>query len=256
MEPPHRAIGPLISVLVGAEVMLDEEANRVALVAREREALAHAIEHPRADLGVTVKVNAVLGEGPRRNLTDVVEERRPADERAANRLPHDLLGVCPDVLVLPTILLGEIDRGLELGEQEGQDVRDVQPLECRIDLRAHQHLLDRAAQPSLVRLDETRGMLDGELGHAIRRLVTGLRDRTCQFEQDDRVGLDEAAHGVGLSQHGSCSYHNSTQELPLVRVVPVCATQCRVGSQNGSYRSPSRAFRESRAFTPSFPTSP
>ena len=59
MEPAHGAVGPLLAVLVRAQVMLDEEADRLALVAREREPRVDLVEHPRADLGVTVEVDAV-----------------------------------------------------------------------------------------------------------------------------------------------------------------------------------------------------
>ena len=79
------------------------------------------VEHPRADLGVTVEVHAVGRERARRDLADVVEQRGPAHERAPHRLPHDLLGVRPDVLVLASGLLDEIDGRLELGEQHAQD---------------------------------------------------------------------------------------------------------------------------------------
>ena len=58
MEAAHRAVGPLLAVLVRAQVMLDEEADRLPLVAREREAPLHAVEHARADLGVAVEVHA------------------------------------------------------------------------------------------------------------------------------------------------------------------------------------------------------
>ena len=55
VEPAHGAVGPLLAVLVRAQVVLDEEADRLALVAREREPRAASCRtsarRPRRDRG-------------------------------------------------------------------------------------------------------------------------------------------------------------------------------------------------------------
>src|SRR5258706_10578360 len=59
MEAAHGAVGPLLAVLVRAQVMLDEETDRLAFIAREVEPRVDLVEHARADLGVTVKMQSV-----------------------------------------------------------------------------------------------------------------------------------------------------------------------------------------------------
>jgi hypothetical protein len=198
VKPAHRAVAPLRRVLVGPQVVLDQEADGVALVAREREPPVDPIEHPGADLGVAVKVDTFVGECPGRHLAHVVQQRGPADQGPAHGLPHDLLGVGPDVLVLPAFLLDEVDRGLELGEQQRQDPRLVQPLEREVDIAAHQRVLDGGAQPLPVGVGEANRVFRSERRDAVGGdSPTIIGNRTCYFEQYDRVRLDERPQAVG-----------------------------------------------------------
>ena len=211
VEPAHRAVGPLIAVLVGSQVVLDQEPDRLALVAREREPLVDLVEHPRADLGVAVEVDALGGERARRDLADVVEQRGPPDQRALDGLPDHLLGVVPHVLVLAPGLLDQIHRGRQLGEQHAERRRDPQPLQRGVDVPPHQHLLHRGAQPALVRVREAVRVFAHHVGHAAGRPAALLvRDRSRDLEEHDGVSLQEGAHpicGCGLAGHRPRSYH-------------------------------------------------
>jgi hypothetical protein len=137
--------------------------------------------------------------------SDVVEQGGPADERTAHGLPHDLLGVRPDVLVLAAGLLDEVDGGLELGEEDRQDAGLVEPLESGVDVPAEQELLHGGAEARLVGVGEAGGVLLAELGDGVRRPAAFVHgDRAGDLDEDDRIGLDEGAQtaGQGLRGHG------------------------------------------------------
>src|ERR1019366_2137106 len=80
-ESPDRAVGPVGRVLVGAQVMEHEKANRLferRLRREEAKAPIELVEHPGPDLGVAEKVDLAVGrDRPRLDLPDVVRERRP-----------------------------------------------------------------------------------------------------------------------------------------------------------------------------------
>ncbi len=205
MEPSNRGVGPLVAVLVGAQVVLDQEANGLALVASEREAAVDLVEHARADLGVAVEVDAIGREGPRRNLADVVEQGGPAHQRAAHGLLDHLLGVGPHVLVLAPGLLDEVDGGLELGEQHAQHAHLLQPLERFVDVASHEGLLHRGAQARLVGLCEAGRMVPGDLGDRVGWHPPFGRDGPGDLDDDDGIRLDEIADAIGcalLGRHG------------------------------------------------------
>jgi hypothetical protein len=196
VEATHGAVGPRVAVLVRAQVMLHEEADRLALVARKREARRHAVEHARTDLCVTVEVHALGGERARRHLPDVVQQCGPADERATHRLLDDLLRVRPDVLVLAARLLDEIDRRLELGEQHAQDARVLHPLERSVDIAAHEGLLHGVLEARLVGICESRCVILRDTRDGIGRGASLLGDRSCDLDENDGIDLDETANTV------------------------------------------------------------
>ena len=120
---PDGAVGPVLFVLVRAEVVEDEEADRLlerGLRAEEDEATIELVEHAGPHLGVTEEVHlAVRADRAGLHLSDVVEERGPADLEARGGLADDLLGVLPDVLV-PPLAVAEADHGVHLGEEGGE----------------------------------------------------------------------------------------------------------------------------------------
>src|ERR1019366_6650505 len=104
-EAANGAVGPVGRVLIGPEVMEDEEAHRLfqrRLRGEETESAIEFVEHASPDLGVTEEVDlAVGGDRPRLDLSDVVEQRRPPELEPRDGLPDDLLRVLPHVLVAP-----------------------------------------------------------------------------------------------------------------------------------------------------------
>ena len=260
MKPAHRGIGPLLAVLIRAQVMLHEKADLLALVAREREPTVDLVEHPRADFGVTVKVHAVVGKRTSRNFADVMEKRGPTYEWAPHGLLHDLLRVCPHVLVLAPGLLHEIHRGLELGKQHAHDPALLHPFERSVDVVPHERLLDGNAQAGLVGLLEPWRVLLSYSGDAVGRCPAFGRNRPSDLDHDDGIGLDEAANAVRcalLGRHaGDTPNTDYLLDEQLVPIVLKARAPCRVVLPSTIFRKPSSRCPASRDFTPGSPRSP
>ena len=61
IEPAHRRVGPARLVVVGAQVVQDQEPDLVRVGLVEPEALGDRLEHARAHLGVAVEVTLPSG---------------------------------------------------------------------------------------------------------------------------------------------------------------------------------------------------
>ena len=150
-EAAHRAVGPRGVVAGGAEVMEDQEANRLAerfLVDEERRPALHLVEHARADLGVTEEVDLAIGaDAARADLPDVVEERGPAHLDAPFRLAHDLLRVLPHVFVTP-LPIAETDERFHVRKERVEGPGGEERVEALFGMLAHQHQIE--AHPHVV----------------------------------------------------------------------------------------------------------
>ena len=139
-EPADGAVGPRLLVLVGAQVMQDQKPHgflQRRLRREEGEAAVELLEHARPDLGVAEEVDLAVGaDRPGLHLADVVEERRPPDLEPLGRLPHDLLGVLPDVLV-PPLAVTEADHRVDLGEDCREGAVEEERVEPELGIVSH-----------------------------------------------------------------------------------------------------------------------
>ena len=206
VEAANGAVGPLIAVLVRAQVVLHQEADRLALVACEGEARVDLVEHARADFGVAVEVDTVGRERARRDFADVVEQRGPADERAADRLPDDLLRVRPDVFVLATGFLDEVDRRFQLGEEDAEDARLLHPLEGGVDVAAADCVFHRRAETGGVGVRKSDSMILRDARNLLRRRSAFVRDGARDLDENDGVDLDERADARCCSVRHACDF--------------------------------------------------
>ena len=74
----------------------------------------------------------------------------------------------------------------------------VQPLERRVDVAAHERLLHRGAQARLVGVREPDSVVLRDARDGVGRRAAFVRDRTRDLDEDDRIGLDEPAHALGV----------------------------------------------------------
>ena len=162
-EAAHGAVGPVGRVLVGAQVVQDEEAHRVLerrLGREEAEAPVELVEHARPDLGVAEEVDLAVGrDRARLHLPDVVEERGPADLEPRHRLPHDLLRVLPDVLVAP-LAVAEADHRVHLGEDGRERAHLEQLVEAALGVVSHDDAVEAIAHRTRVELHRGAEVVD------------------------------------------------------------------------------------------------
>ena len=204
-EAAHGAVGPARVVLVRAEVMEDEEADRVAQRRLGREHLAASfelVEHARADLGVPQKMHLSVGaDRARLRLADVVEERCPAHLEARHGLTDDLLRVLPDVLVAP-LGVPEAHHRVHFGEEDAQRADVEQRVETQLGIFPHDDAIEAVANGLGVEPRRDAEVLGGDRRHHLddASLLGGDRG---QLEGGHRAirrscGRGFAGHGRGL----------------------------------------------------------
>ena len=197
-EAAHGAVGPARVVLVRAQVVQDEEADRVAerRLGREHEAATfELVEHARADLGVPEEVHLAVGaDRARLHLADVVEERGPADLEARHRLTHDLLRVLPHVLVAP-LAVAEADHRVDLGEEDAQRAGVEQRVETELRVLPHDDAIEAIADRLRIELRRDLQVLGGDGRDDLDDAALLGRDRR---------GL-ERRHGA-IRRSGACGF--------------------------------------------------
>ena len=154
--------------------------------AKSDETAVELLEHARPDLGVAEEVDLAVGaDRPGLHLADVVEERRPPDLEPLGRLPHDLLGVLPDVLV-PPLAVAEADHRVDLGEDCREGAVEEERVEPELGIVSHHDAVEARAERGGVELRRGDEVFAAGEAREIARHDPSLGRRGCLLECVER----------------------------------------------------------------------
>ena len=159
IEAAHGRVGPAALVGVGAQVVEDQEADALALLAIEPQPPRDAVEHARAHLGVAVKGHPPVGQHAPASAPCRCRAAAPTSARAAS--PGDCRTTC---LVCSQTSLCRRPASCEkstVASSSGSTTAStpgvVQPLQPVAQVRGHDHRLERRAQPGRRQRRPARG---------------------------------------------------------------------------------------------------